>query len=120
KLLARVRAATLRRRDAASALDSRGAWRLATAGGAECLGWPEVGAIEPGRRADLALFRVDDLPHIGIADPLEALALAPPARAHAVVVEGRVVVEEGCLVGADEDALARELRAASDRLRSVA
>jgi cytosine/adenosine deaminase-related metal-dependent hydrolase len=79
-----------------------------------------VGALAPGRRADLALFRVDDLPHIAIADPLEALALAPPARAHAVVVEGRVVVAGGRLVNADEEVLARELRAASDRLRSAA
>lgn len=118
-LLARVRAAMLGLPEAASAMDSRTAWRLATAGGAECLGWPEVGVIEAGRRADLALFRVDDLPHVAIADPLEALALAPPARAHAVVVEGRVVVEDGRLANADEESLARELRAAADRLRSV-
>jgi len=119
-LLARVRAALLGQPDPGGALDARGAWALATSGGAACLGWPEVGAIEAGRRADLALFRVDDLPHIAIADPLEALALAPPARARAVVVEGRLVVEDGRLVNADEEALARDLRAASDRLRSAA
>ncbi len=117
-LLARLRAAMLGRLDAASVLDLRTAWRLATAGGAECLGRPDVGVLEPGRRADVALFRVDDLPHSGIEDPLEALVLAPPARAEAVVVEGRVVVREGRLVYADEDALARELQAAGRRLRS--
>ncbi|HYT26395.1 MAG TPA: 8-oxoguanine deaminase [Actinomycetota bacterium] len=109
-----------RLRGGAGALDAHSAWRLATAGGAECLGWPEVGALEPGRRADLALFRVDDLRHVGIADPLEALALAPPERAQAVVVEGRVVVEDGRLLTADEDELTRDLRAAAERLRRAA
>lgn len=116
-LLARVRAAIQGRLDAATALHSDQAWRLATAGGAECLGRDDVGVLEPGRRADIALFRVDDLLHSGIEDPLEALALAPPARAEAVVVEGRVVVREGRLVNADESELAREVAAASDRLR---
>ncbi len=118
-LLARVRSAMLGRLDAASVLDARTAWRIASAGGAECLGWEDVGTLEPGKRADVALFRVDDLLHSGIADPLEALALAPPARAEAVVVEGRVVVRDGRLVNADEDDLARSVQAASERLRAV-
>ena len=109
-----------RLRGGAGALDARGAWGLATSGGAACLGWPEVGAIETGRRADLALFRVDDLAHAGIADPLEALALAPPARAQAVIVDGRLVVRDGRLLTADEEELARDLRAAADRLRRAA
>ncbi|HEX6350346.1 MAG TPA: 8-oxoguanine deaminase [Candidatus Dormibacteraeota bacterium] len=121
-LAGEVRQALLlaRLRGGAGALDAEAAWRLASAGGAECLGWPEVGAIEPGRRADLALFRVDDLNHAGIEDPLTALALAPPARAQAVVVEGRVVVVEGRLLTADEEELAADLRQASDRLRTAA
>jgi cytosine/adenosine deaminase-related metal-dependent hydrolase len=118
-LLARVRVAMLGRLDGATALDARQAWRLATTGGAECLGWPEVGALEPGRRCDVALFRVDDLMHSGMSDPLEALALAPPARAASVVVEGRVTVRDGRLANADEDELAADLRRASDRLRGA-
>lgn len=118
-LLARVRAAMLGRLDGAAALDARTAWRLATSGGADCLGWAEVGVLEPGNRCDVAIFRVDDLLHSGMADPLEALALAPPARAEMVIVEGRVVVRDGRLTNADEDDLARDLRAASDRLRGV-
>ena len=78
-----------------------------------------MGTLAPGKRCDVVLYRVDDLVHTGIADPLEALALAPPARAEAVVVEGRVVVRDGRLVQADEEALARDLREASDRLRGA-
>ncbi|MGH7763330.1 MAG: 8-oxoguanine deaminase, partial [Candidatus Dormibacteraceae bacterium] len=65
---------------------------------------------------DVALFRVDDLAHAGIKDLVAGLALAPPARAHAVVVNGRVVVRDGRLLTADEDEIARDIAATSARL----
>ncbi len=111
--LARTRAAVLGRADAPTALDARGAWRLATAGGAQCLGRDDCGTLEVGKCADVALFRVDDLAHSGVADLLAGLALAPPARAEAVVVNGKVVVRDGRLLTADEDEVAREIAAAS-------
>jgi cytosine/adenosine deaminase-related metal-dependent hydrolase len=115
-LLARLRAAMLGDLAAATVLGPREAWRLATAGGASVLGRDDVGELAPGKRADVALFRVDDLAHAGVDDPLVALALAPPARAEAVVVEGRVIVKEGRLLTADEDELARDVAAATERL----
>ena len=115
-LLARVRAAMLGREDAPRALDARSAWSMATWGGAQCLGRGDCGVLEPGRCADLALFRVDDLAHAGAMDPVAALALAPPSRAHTVVVNGRVVVRDGRLLTADEDEIAREIAATSARL----
>jgi cytosine/adenosine deaminase-related metal-dependent hydrolase len=118
-LLARLRAALLGREDAAAALDGRTTWRLASAGGAACMGREDCGTLEPGRCADVALYRLDDLAHSGIQDALEALALAPPAHAEAVVVNGRVVVREGRLLTADEDEIARELASASVRLREA-
>ena len=99
-----------------NALDARSAWRLATKGGADCLGRDDCGTLEVGKCADLALYRVDDLAHAGIADPLAGLALAPPARASAVIVGGRVVVFDGRLLTADEDEIALEIAATSARL----
>jgi cytosine/adenosine deaminase-related metal-dependent hydrolase len=119
-LLARVRAAMLGHPEPAGALDARTAWSLASAGGAACLGREDCGALEVGRCADVALYRLDDLAHAGIDDPLEALALAPPARAEAVVVNGRVVVRDGELLTADEGELARQVDRASDRLGEAA
>jgi cytosine/adenosine deaminase-related metal-dependent hydrolase len=116
-LLARGRAAMQGDPDAATALDSRGAWRLATAGGAACLGRDDCGALEPGKCADVAFFRIDDLAHAGIADPLAALALAPSSRAEAVVVNGKVVVREGRLLTGDEDQIARDVALESKRLQ---
>ncbi|HEY4912850.1 MAG TPA: 8-oxoguanine deaminase [Candidatus Dormibacteraeota bacterium] len=117
-LLARGRAAMRGDPDAATALDARGAWRLATAGGAACLGRDDCGTLEPGKCADVAFFRIDDLAHAGIEDPLAALALAPPARAEAVVVNGKVVVRDGRLLTGDETTIARDIAAESKRLRA--
>jgi cytosine/adenosine deaminase-related metal-dependent hydrolase len=119
-LLARLRAALMGRAAAVEALDARTAWSLASSGGAACLGREDCGTLEVGRCADVAIYRVDDLLHAGIEDPLEALALAPPARAEAVVVNGRVVVREGRLLTADEGELAQGILEASRRLRGAA
>jgi cytosine/adenosine deaminase-related metal-dependent hydrolase len=109
-LLARARGASPR------ALDARTAWRLATEGGAECLGRDDCGTLEPGKCADIACFRVDDLAHAGIKDLVAGLALAPPARAQTVVVNGRVAVRGGRLLTADEEKITREIAAMSVRL----
>jgi cytosine/adenosine deaminase-related metal-dependent hydrolase len=119
-LLARLRASMLGAAAPAEALSPEAAFGLGNRGGAAVLGRDDVGTIEVGKRADLALYRVDDLGRGGIADPLAAIALAPPARAEAVVVEGRVVVREGRLLTADEGELAREISVASRRLQGVA
>jgi cytosine/adenosine deaminase-related metal-dependent hydrolase len=117
-LLARVRSAMLGHEDAPRALDSRTAWRLASRGGADCLGRDDCGVLEVGRCADVACFAVDDLVHSGVRDPVAGLALAPPSRARTVVVNGRAVVREGRLQTADEEVIAKEIAATSARLRS--
>jgi cytosine/adenosine deaminase-related metal-dependent hydrolase len=117
---ARARAAMQGRKDAASALGAREAWKLATAGGAACLGRDDCGVLAAGRCADVAFFRLDDLAHAGIGDPLAALALAPPARAEAVVVNGKIVVREGRLLTGDEDRITRDIAAESKRLAALA
>jgi len=96
-----------------TALDARGALRLATQGGAECLGRDDCGSLAPGKCADIACFRVDDLAHAGMQDLVAAIVLAPPARAETVVVNGRVVVRDGRLLTADEDEISREIAATS-------
>jgi 8-oxoguanine deaminase len=109
-LLARVRNAS------PTALDARAALGLATRGGADCLGRDDCGLLEVGRCADVACFRIDDLAHSGIKDPLAGLALAPPARAQTVVVNGRMVVRDSRLLTADEDQIAREIAEVARRI----
>lgn len=90
-------------------LSARDALRLATRGGAEVLGRDDVGSIEPGKRADVALFGVDGLGHAGTdADPLAGLLMGGTQRVRDLLVEGRFVVRDGRLATADEDDIARE------------
>jgi hypothetical protein len=52
----------------------------------------------PGKRADFAIWPVDDVASSGSWDKLAALVLAPPAGPRDVFVEGRAIVREGDLV----------------------
>jgi cytosine/adenosine deaminase-related metal-dependent hydrolase len=100
------------------ALTSREALRLATIGGARCLGRAdEIGSLEPGKLADLALWRLDGLGHAGIADPVTALVLGSAPPLELLTVSGRIVVERDELRTADEAGLAAELAKASATLR---
>lgn len=121
-LLAEVRQAMLVSRAAGTphALTARDALRAATRGGAACLGRDDIGSIEVGKRADIALFAVDGLAFAGAeADPVAGLAFAQPQRVRDVVVEGRPVVRDSRLVTADEDAIAREGHLAAERIRAA-
>jgi cytosine/adenosine deaminase-related metal-dependent hydrolase len=95
------------------ALDVRQALQLATMGGARCLGRAdEIGSLEPGKVADVAVWNVDHLGAAGIADPVCALVLGS-ARLDRLVVNGANVVTGGQLQTADADDLASAARDAS-------
>jgi len=106
-----------RLRDGAAALTARDSLALGTIGGARCLGREtEIGSLEPGKRADIAVWRLSGIGHAGIADPVAALVFGPPATLELLVVGGRPVVERGRLLTADETNIARRLTTASRRL----
>jgi cytosine/adenosine deaminase-related metal-dependent hydrolase len=114
-----LRAATYLARLAggASALSARDALRLATAGGAACLGRADhLGSLEPGKRADVAVWRMDGMDHAGIDDPVAALVFGALPPLALLLVDGDPVVEGGALRTADVDALAAALRVASRRI----
>jgi 8-oxoguanine deaminase len=96
-MLAEARQALLlqRLKHGAAALGVRHALRMATVEGARCLGRDDIGSIEPGKRADLALFDLRGVGYSGAGDPVSALLLCAPARVETLVIEGRVVVDRG-------------------------
>jgi cytosine/adenosine deaminase-related metal-dependent hydrolase len=98
-MLAEARQALLLNRLAhgAAALDVRGALRMATAEGARCLGRDDIGTLEPGKRADVALFDLREAGYSGATDAVSALLLCAPAAVETLVIEGRVVVEDRAL-----------------------
>lgn len=118
-LAAELRQALLaaRARGGAGALTARQALTAATMGGARCLGRAaEIGSLEPGKLADLALWRLDGLGHAGIADPVCALVFGPPAPLELLTVGGVPVAEGGELRTADVPAVTRAAAAAAGEL----
>ncbi|MGH8893808.1 MAG: 8-oxoguanine deaminase [Actinomycetes bacterium] len=118
-LLEEARHAVLfaRARGGPGALTVRDGLAMATIGGARVLGRDdEIGSIEPGKLADLALWRVDALQHAGIADPVAALVLGAPPPLELLLVGGRAVVEQDRLLTVDEDELARDAETAARTL----
>ncbi len=105
-----------RGRSGPTAMTARDALRLGTRGGAEVLGRDDLGVLEPGRCADLAIWSVDRLELAGAVDPVAALVLSAPHRVDRLVVGGEDVVRGGALVRAEETEIAREQRAQAQRL----
>ncbi len=100
-----------------AALGARDVLRLATRGGARCLGREDIGALAPGLRGDVALFPVDTLAMAGAeADPVAALVFCFPQRVRHLFVDGRAVVRDGRLATADEDAIAARARRLGRRI----
>ena len=87
---------------------------MGTRGGAQCLGLDDVGSVQVGMRADLAVWPGDDLGDI--ADALTALVLGPDRRVRHLFVEGRAVVADGLLLGADLAEAHRDLAGRARRL----
>jgi len=100
-------------------LTARETLRLATIGGARCLGREsELGSLEPGKLADVAVWRLDGLGQAGGVDPVFCWAFSSSAPLELLLVNGRGVVADATLLTADSGRLAREAAAASARLVS--
>ncbi|WP_273455133.1 8-oxoguanine deaminase [Nevskia ramosa] len=101
----------------ADRFSAREALELATLGGASMLGRDDIGSLQPGMAADLVAFRVDGIEHAGAqGDPVAALLTCSPVRAWTSVINGRVVVDDGVLLGVDLPQLVARHNAASRRL----
>ena len=91
-------------------------FEAATAGGARALGRDDIGRLAVGAKADLVLV---DLNHASMRpgrDPLRVLLFHAAERAvRDVYVDGRLVVENGDVLGLDYDAALTALEAAQKR-----
>ena len=117
-LIAEARQAMLLQRVAngSDAMSAREALEIATLGGARVLGRKECGSLEPGMRADIAVWDIRGIEAAGAWDPVAALVLCGPTRVRDLFVEGRQIVRDGQVttidlprVIEDQNRLARRL-----------
>ena len=91
----------------ADALTAEGAFELCIKGGARILNYQKTGTIKEGYLADMALFNINKLEYTGsLSDPLAALIFTGIShQAEYTIVNGKIVVEKGRLVGEDEEVI---------------
>lgn len=85
----------------ADAMSAREALEIATLGGARVLGRPDCGALEVGKRADIAIWDLSGIEAAGSWDPVASLILCGPTRVRDLFVEGRQVVRSGQMTTID-------------------
>jgi cytosine/adenosine deaminase-related metal-dependent hydrolase len=105
-----------RGRGGPNAMTARDSLSLATRGGAAVLRRKDIGSLEPGKRADIAVWRTDGLELGGAEeDPLCGLIFSAPHRVDRLFVGGEEMIRDRGLVHADEGEIAREHRAQARR-----
>ncbi|GAB4585473.1 8-oxoguanine deaminase [Nocardia sp. IFM 10818] len=99
-----------------TAMTARQALEVATLGGARNLGRQhEIGSLEPGKLADIAIWRVDGF-RAALTDPVCALVFGPQPPLARLLVGGRTVVENDELKTIAHDQVGRNGVAARERI----
>lgn len=93
---------------ASDAVFSKDLFDAATLGGAKALGRQDIGRLSAGAKADIAVFRLDDLYMTPSVDPITTLVVGGSGKVtKAVFVDGRLSMLDGKVAGIDM-AAARE------------
>jgi len=92
-------------------------YTAATLGGARALGRDDLGRLAPGARADIAVIALDD-PAIGqVIDPIQTILLNGSGRdVRTVIIDGRIVMQDGVIPGVDHDAMRKGAQARFDAM----
>jgi cytosine/adenosine deaminase-related metal-dependent hydrolase len=92
--------------------------KLATSGGARVLGRNDIGALEVGKAADLFMIDTNRLKFVGTQyDPKSLLGtVGVTGEVDYTIVNGRVVVKDGELLGIDEEAVTRKANLEVEKL----
>lgn len=123
-MLGEMRQALLlqRVRYGSDAVTAKDVYKMATVNGARMLHFEEVGKLREGWAADMALFNIDRMEYAGsLSDPLAALIFSGYNHGtDYTIVNGKVVVDQGRLVGIDEQELTARANAISEKITGEA
>ncbi|RKX93104.1 MAG: 8-oxoguanine deaminase [Spirochaetes bacterium] len=100
------------------AVNAKDIFKIATENGAKLLNFEKAGRLEEGWAADMAVFNINKMEYAGsLSDPLAALIFSGYNHGtDYTIVNGKVVVEHGNLVGVDEAELTAKANEISDRM----
>jgi len=88
----------------------------ATLGGARALGRDDLGRLAPGAKADIVVLDGRTMTMRPLRDPVKTIVYHGVGRSvETVFVDGRMLVEDGRVIGADEAALAERIQVAAER-----
>jgi len=93
----------------ADAITAEQVLEMATLGSARLLGRNDIGSLEVGKAADIAIFDLNKLEYTGaLSDPLAALIFSGINHEVATtIVNGEIVVQAGKLMNVEEDEIIR-------------
>jgi len=91
---------------------------MGTLGGARSLGMQSaIGSLEPGKRADVVLHDTDRPEWRPLLNVVNQLVWSADGRGvHTVLIDGRVVVEDGAVTGLDEAKLWRDAQQSGEAI----
>jgi 5-methylthioadenosine/S-adenosylhomocysteine deaminase len=94
------------------------ALRLATIDGAKAMGLDsEIGSLEAGKRADVAVIRLDRLHTSPVTDVVSALVYSSgPDDVETVIIDGELVMRERKLLRVDEKEIINDARVQREHL----
>lgn len=85
---------------------------MATIEGAQALGMDkEIGSLEEGKKADIIVINTKKIHMTPYKNPVPAVVYcAKPSDVETVIVDGHIIIEDGCLEAMDEGKLVDEAR----------
>lgn len=93
-------------------------YEMATVGGADALGRPDLGRLAAGAKADIILIRIDTPKAAPVYDPFRFMVYtATGDDVDTVLIDGRMVVKDGKVLTIDVPAAVAALNAAAKRVR---
>ncbi|KAK4891551.1 hypothetical protein LTR27_009882 [Elasticomyces elasticus] len=101
---------------------SHDAIELATLSGAKAIGLAHlISSVTPGKRADLVITRCDDINMVPVTNPVGALMFhAHPGNIDTVLINGKIMKQNGKLVGVDWSKLRNDVSERAARMQRVA
>jgi len=105
-----------------TAMDAKTVFRMATIGGARAVGMEkEIGSVEVGKKADLAILNLNDFhtfPSFDV-DPISRIVYsATRADVETTIIGGKVVMEQGIMKTIDKELVLKESDRSIKRLLS--